>query len=120
MSWERDAGLRLRSDALAGGGVEDMRHILARLEPDHLARREMMAFAEQRQDIAATDMHEHHGFRAGRLDDADLALETVVGEIEMFRPDPVGDVLAFRDPMAGADRQQRAVGVDESLPANDL
>ena len=67
-----------------------------RLQPDLVARIELMTFAEYGDDLLAAELGEHLGFRAGRLDHDDLGFGAVIGDGEMFGTDAVDRRPAFR------------------------
>src|SRR6478736_904676 len=55
-------------------------------EPDLLARLELMAFAENRDDVLAAEFCDDLGLRAGGFDDLHFGFGAVVGKRKMFRP----------------------------------
>src|SRR5882757_4470177 len=57
-----------------------------RLQPDLVARTELVTFAEYRDDLLAAELGEHLGFRAGWLDHDDLGLSAVIGDREVLGP----------------------------------
>ena len=59
------------------------------LQPDLVARIELVPFAEHGDDLLAAELGEHLGLRAGRLDHDDLGLRAVIGDGEMLGPDAV-------------------------------
>src|SRR5262245_18195594 len=79
---------------LAGRLVEQMHERRVRLEPDLVARRELVALAEHGDDLLASELGEHLGFRAGRLDHDNLSLRAVVGDGEMLGTDAINHRLA--------------------------
>ena len=66
--------------------VEQMHEPRIGLEPDLVARLELVAFAEHRDDVVAAELGDDLDFRAGRLDHLDLGLGAVVGDDEMLGP----------------------------------
>src|SRR5258707_8715814 len=84
----------LAIQSLASRLVEQMHERRVRLEPDLVARTELMAFAEHRDDLLAAQFCEHLGFRPGRLDHDDLGFRPVVGDGEMLGPHAVDHGLA--------------------------
>src|SRR5258705_13617155 len=72
--------------SLASRLVEQMHERRVRLEPDLVARTELMALAENRDDLLAAQFRKYLGLRAGRLDHDDLGFRPVVGAGEMLGP----------------------------------
>src|SRR5882757_5958996 len=58
-------------------------------KPDLVARIELMAFAEHRDDLLAAELGEHLSFRPRRLHHHDLGFRAVVRDGEMLGPDTV-------------------------------
>src|SRR5712671_4792275 len=59
------------------------------LEPDLVARLELVTLAENRDDVFAPELGDHLDFGAGRLDHLDGSLGAVIGDDEMLGPDAV-------------------------------
>src|SRR5450756_1776701 len=78
-----------RSKPLAGGLIEQMDQRRIRLQPDPVARVELMALAEYRDDLLAAELGEDLGFRSGRFHHHDLGFGAVVGDREVLGPDAV-------------------------------
>src|SRR5581483_2484213 len=66
--------------------VEKMDKPRVRLEPDLVARLELMAFAEHRDDFFAAELGDDLQLRPCRLDHLDLGVGAVVGKHKMLRP----------------------------------
>ena len=79
------------------------------LQPDLVARVELMTFAEYGDDLLAAELGEHLRFRTGRLDDHDLGFDALIGKLEMLRPNAVDHGAAFD--VAGADASGSAAPV---------
>src|SRR5262249_863212 len=71
------------------------------LEPDLVARFEVVAFAEHRDDVVAAELGGDLQFGAGRLDHQHFGLGAVLGDDEVLRPDAVDDGM----PVAAARRR---------------
>ena len=71
------------------------------LEPDLVARLELVALAEHRDDVLAAELGDDLRLRAGRLDHLDLGLGAVVGDGEVLGPDAVD-----HGPSVGAGRRR--------------
>src|SRR5215470_15740725 len=80
-----------------------------RLEPDLVARGELMTLAEHGNDLLAAEFGEYLGFRAGRLDHDDLGFRAVVGDGEMLRTDAIDHRLAVGIAGCLCERQLDAV-----------
>src|SRR5262245_53849661 len=79
------------------------------LQPDLVARVELVAFAEYGDDLLAAELGEDLCFRAGRLDHDDLGPRAVVRNREVFRPYAVDRGLAVGIAGRGLQRQLDAV-----------
>src|ERR1700761_270641 len=71
------AGANLGLQALAGRVVEQMHQRRVRLEPDLVARTELVTLAEDRDDLLAAELGKHLGLRSRRLDHHDLGFGAV-------------------------------------------
>ena len=56
---------------------------------------EVVALAEQRDEIALAELQEHQRFRAGRLDHGDAGRKAVLGERQVLGADAVDHVRAI-------------------------
>src|SRR5436853_3714166 len=74
--------------------IEQMHERRVRLEPDLVARTELMTLAEYGYDLLAAELGEHLRLRAGRLDHDDLGLRPVVSDGEMLGAHAVDHRLA--------------------------
>ena len=79
------------------------------LEPDPVARLELMAFAKHRDDVLAAQAR--LDLRSGRLDHLDLGLGAVVGDREMLGPHAVDG-----EPAVGSGRRGRERQADAARP----
>src|SRR3981189_1747761 len=86
----------LRIQAFATLGIEQMHETRIGSEPDLVARLELVALAEYRDDVLAGQLRHHLDFRAGRLDHLDGGLGAVIGDGEVLRPHPADDRAAVR------------------------
>src|SRR5215207_3779020 len=109
---------------LPGGIIEEMHQARIGFEPDLVARLELMALAEHRDDFFAAKLGKYLRLRAGRLDHLDLRLRALVGEYEMLGPDAVDRRPAIpsrgrrgeRQAHAGWSLERRAaVGADRTF-----
>src|SRR3954463_7388218 len=80
------------------------------LQPDLVARVELMTFAEYGDDLLAAKLGEHLRFRTGRLDHDDLGFGAVIGDGEMFGTDAVDCRTPFRIGRCRLLRQLAAFG----------
>src|ERR1700682_28745 len=79
-------------------------------EPDLVARLEIVALAEDRDDVVTGEPRRDLDFGARRLDDDDLARRAVVGEREMFGPNTVDRGPPIRAGRLSGKRQFDSVG----------
>src|SRR6201981_1006231 len=93
--------------------VEQMRQAWIRLEPDLVARFEVVAFAEHRDDVVAAELGGDLQFRAGRLDHQPLGFGAVLGDGEVLRPDAVDDGMPVAAVRRSQQRQTHPVGALE-------
>src|SRR5258708_22789597 len=75
--------------------VEQMHERRVRLQPDLVARIELMTLAEHGNDLLAAELGKHLRFRAGRLDHDDLRFGAVVRDREMLGPGALYRTPAF-------------------------
>ena len=80
-----------------------------RLEPDLIARLELMALAKHGNDFFAAEFGEDLGLRAGRLDHDDFGLGAVVGDGEMLGTDAVNRGASVAAGRRAGERQLDAV-----------
>src|SRR4051794_3730558 len=78
-------------------------------EPDPVAGLELVALAEYRDDVLATDLGEDLRLGAGRLDHDDFRLGAIVGNREVLGPNAVHSRTAIRGRRRDAERQRHAV-----------
>src|SRR6516162_8120691 len=93
--------------------VEQMRQSWIWLEPDLVARFEVVAFAEHRDDIVAAELGGDLQFGAGRLDHQHLGLGAVLRDDEVLRPDAVDDGMSVAAVRRRQQRQTHAVDARE-------
>src|SRR6266851_1727444 len=77
------------------------------LEPDLVARLELMALAKHGDDVLVRQLRDHLDLGAGRLDHLDLGLGAVIGEGEMLGPDAAHDAAPI-PPRGRGERQAQA------------
>jgi len=90
---------------LPGWRVEQVRQSGIGFEPDLIARFEVVAFAENRDDILVANLGDDLQLGAGRLDDEHLGFTAILGDDEMpGRPSlPVGAATrGKRTPLAAS------------------
>src|SRR5499426_3716932 len=97
--------------------VEQMRQSWIWLEPDLVARFEVVAFAEHRDDVVAAELGGDLQFGAGRLDHQHLGFGAVVGDDEVLRPNAIDDGMPVAAVRRRQQRQTHAVGALEFQPA---
>src|SRR5262249_40074624 len=97
--------------------VEQVRHARIGVEPDLVARLEIVAFAEAGDDPLAAKFGGDLKFGAGGLDDEHLGFRAAVGNDEVFRPDAVDHASSVAAGGRGQQRQTHAVGAFEFEPA---
>src|SRR4051812_32948531 len=85
-----------------------------RLQPDLVARVELMTLPEYGDHLLAAELGEYLGFGAGRLDHHDLGFGAVVRDGEMFGTDAINCGPPFR---IGRSRCQRQLDAIRSLKA---
>src|SRR5882672_7529549 len=95
--------------SLSRGPVEQMHERRIRLQPDLVARIELMPLAEHSDDLFAAELGEDLGLRAGRLDHDNLGFGAVIGDGEMFGPHAIDGGLAFGIGWCRLERQLDAV-----------
>src|SRR5947207_15414276 len=78
------------------------------LEPDLVARLELVTLAEHRDDVFAAELGDHLDFSPGRLDDLDGSLGAVIGNDEMLGPDAVDRGASVAACRCRGQRQARA------------
>src|SRR5690242_4393468 len=77
------------------------------LEPDLVARLELVTFAEHRDDLFAAKLGDNLNFGAGRLDHLDGGLGAVIGDDEMLGPHAVDRGASIAAGRRGGQRQAR-------------
>jgi len=87
--------------SLPRGLVEQMHERRIGLQPDLVARIELVPLAEYGDDLFAAELGEDLGLRAGRLDHDDLGFSTIIGNREMLGPHAIDGRLPSE--LAGAD-----------------
>src|SRR5262249_55195185 len=85
---------------------EQMRQPWIWLEPDLVARFEVVAFAEHRDDVVAAELGGDLQFGAGRLDHQHFGFGAVLGDDEVLRPDAIDDGM----PVAAVRRRSQRLG----------
>src|SRR6185503_1457374 len=90
-----------------------------RLQPNLVARIELVTFAEYGDDLLAAEFGEHLRFRAGRLDHDDLGFGAVVSDGEVLGANAVDRGTAIRRSRRALDRQLDAVRAFEGRNAVD-
>src|ERR1700733_15130239 len=85
--WPVEYATTLKS--LAGTLVEQMNQRRFRLQPDLVARLELMTLAEDGDDLLPPELGEDLRFRSRRFDHDDFGFRTVVSNREMLRPHPI-------------------------------
>src|SRR5437660_10368375 len=78
------------------------------LEPDFVARLELVTLAEYRDHVVTAELGDDLDLGAGRLDDQDFGLRTVIDDAEMLRPNAVDDRSSVGIPRYVGDRQAHA------------
>src|SRR5258707_7881835 len=91
-----------------------------RLEPDLVARTELMPLAEHGDHLLAAEFGEHLGLRSRRLNHDDLGLGAVIGDGEMLGPHAVDSGLAVGIGGRGCQRQLYALRPPETGAARRL
>src|SRR6476620_2337026 len=99
-----------------------MNQFRVRLEPDLVARLELVTLPEYRDDILAPKLGDHLDFRASRLDHLDDGLRAVVRDDEMLGPHAIDRGASGAACRCRGQRQARAARSFElhfTVMAND-
>src|SRR5437764_7653328 len=85
-----------------------MNEIRVWLEPDLIARLELVTLAEYRDDVFAAELGDYLDLGTGRLDHLDVSLDAVIGDDEMLGPDAVDRGASVAARRGRGQRQARA------------
>src|SRR5438067_6142761 len=97
--------------------VEQVRRARIGIEPDLVARLEIVAFAEDGDDLIDADFGSDLQFGAGGFDHEHLGFGAVLGNDEVFRPDAVDPGPSVAARRCRKQRQAHAAGAFEFQPA---